>query len=411
MAEASRTSDEVGRLAAVKRYQILDTPSDGAFDCVAELAARIFEVPIAIISIVDSDRIWFKSHHGLSIDQVNREPGLCASAILRDTPTVITDAKVDARALSNSLVAGAFGLRFYAAAPLHTADGFNLGTLCIIDKEPRAVTDAEQATLQSLAAIVVDQLELRLNARRNAESEAERRARMQAIITERTEQLSQLSHELIRISEEEKAKLAHELHDDMGSILTLLTMKLSDMKKRLDFADAYLAEHEEIVLLVQSLIASQRRIVGSLRPVMLDSFGLAVALRSHVEDWSKTTEIKVSVMISSPLPALNAAAALALFRVAQESLTNVAKYARASSVRLTLTVEGDYIRVCIEDNGIGIAPEVLRLPSSHGIVGMRERLSQFSGCLIIEPGEGGRGTKVCGGMPLISATHAGSCRI
>ncbi|MDQ6824845.1 MAG: GAF domain-containing protein [Candidatus Eremiobacteraeota bacterium] len=210
---AALPPDEAARLRAVNRYHILDTPADGAFDCVAELAARIFKVPIALISIVDEDRVWFKSHHGINISEIDREPELCASAILRDAPTIVTDAKVDPRTLSNSLVAGSFGLRFYAAAPLHTADGFNLGTLCIIDKEPRTLTEAEVKTLQSMATIVMDQLELRLSARRQDDSESALRAKMQDIIAERTAQLSRLSQELIRNSEEERAKLAGELHE------------------------------------------------------------------------------------------------------------------------------------------------------------------------------------------------------
>ena len=117
--------EDAERLAAVRRYDILDTPPDGAFDRVTRLAARHFKVPIAIVSIVDHDRIWFKSHHGVDASEIPRSPGLCASAILDNKPWVVTDAKVDVRALANPLVAGDFGLRFYAGVPLHTHDGFN----------------------------------------------------------------------------------------------------------------------------------------------------------------------------------------------------------------------------------------------------------------------------------------------
>jgi sigma-B regulation protein RsbU (phosphoserine phosphatase) len=167
--------DEAERLAAVRRYDVLDTPPDGAFDRIASLAARVFDVPIAIVSVVDTDRIWFKSHIGLpDVVQIDREPGLCASAILQDDPWVVTDAGSDPRTLSNPLVAGEFGLRFYAGAPLTTHDGYNLGTLCVIDREPREVTDGERAHLSDLAALVVDELELRLAARR-AVADAEHR--------------------------------------------------------------------------------------------------------------------------------------------------------------------------------------------------------------------------------------------
>lgn len=159
-------ANEQERLACIKRYSILDTPHDGAFDRIAALAAVFFKVPIAIVSIVDDNRIWFKSHHGVDIQQIDRAPGLCASAILQDEPWLVTNAKLDPRTLANPLVAGEFGLRFYAGAQLRTADGYNLGMLCVIDKQPRQVTEEEVTFLKNLAAIVIDELELRLAAKK-----------------------------------------------------------------------------------------------------------------------------------------------------------------------------------------------------------------------------------------------------
>jgi two-component sensor histidine kinase len=157
--------NEAARMSAVKRYDILDTPPDGTFDRVTAIAARRFNVPISIISIVDHDRIWFKSHHGIDVEQIGREPGLCASAILSELPHILSNAAIDPRSLANPLVAGDFGLRFYAGVPLRTHDGFNLGTLCVIDKEPRPVDQKQIDDLRDLASVVMDQMELRLSAR------------------------------------------------------------------------------------------------------------------------------------------------------------------------------------------------------------------------------------------------------
>ncbi|MCA1823738.1 MAG: GAF domain-containing protein, partial [Frankia sp.] len=173
--------NELDRLAAVRRYDILDTPPDGAFDRITALAARLFDVPICIVSVVDHDRIWFKSHHGLDVEEIPREPGLCASAILHDEPWVVADAKHDPRTLANPLVAGEFGLRFYAGVPLTTQDGYNLGTLCIIDHAPRELTPNEVATLEDLARIVVDELELRLAARTTVHEEARLRSEVESL--------------------------------------------------------------------------------------------------------------------------------------------------------------------------------------------------------------------------------------
>lgn len=156
---------EQHRIAALHRYDILDTPPDGAFDRITALAADLFDVPISIVSLVDQDRIWFKSRHGVDTVQIDREPGLCASAILQGEPWVLTDARRDVRSLTNPLVAGEFGLQFYVGVPLRTSDGFNLGTLCVIDREPRAITDRQLTQLRNLASMVMDQMELRLSAR------------------------------------------------------------------------------------------------------------------------------------------------------------------------------------------------------------------------------------------------------
>jgi eukaryotic-like serine/threonine-protein kinase len=120
---------EALRLAALRRYDILDTPPDGSFDRITDIAADLFSVPIAIVSLVDENRIWFKSRRGLDVDEIDRSPGLCSSAILRSDPLILPDAAADMHALANPLVAGEFGLRFYVGVPLRTHDGFNLGTL------------------------------------------------------------------------------------------------------------------------------------------------------------------------------------------------------------------------------------------------------------------------------------------
>lgn len=166
--EAPMAEVEDQRMEAVHRYELLDTPADGAFDRITSLAARLFSVPIAIVSVVDHDRIWFKSHHGTDVEQIGRDPGLCASAILQEDPWIVNDAGTDPRTLANPLVAGDFGLRFYAGVPLRTRDGHNLGTLCVLDREPRSFDAADRGTLEDLAAVVMNDLELRLESRQAA---------------------------------------------------------------------------------------------------------------------------------------------------------------------------------------------------------------------------------------------------
>ena len=160
-----KQNKELERIKTLHKYELLDTPPDGSFNKMTELAAKIFNVPIAIISLVDVDRIWFKSHFGLDINQIGKDPGLCASAILSDDVYLVEDAKNDPRCLANPLVAGEFGLQFYAAAPLTTKDGHNLGTFCIIDKRQRYINSDQQSMLKQMASIVVDEMEVRIQSR------------------------------------------------------------------------------------------------------------------------------------------------------------------------------------------------------------------------------------------------------
>ena len=209
---------EVDRLAAVRRYDILDSPPDGAFDRICALAARIFDVPIATVTIVDEDRIWFKACAGLDVVQIPRVPGLCASAIMQDDTYVISDALTDPRVASNELVHGEIGVRFYAAAPITTSDGHRLGTVNVIDSKPRVVTEAEMQTLRDLAAIVMDELELRLAAMR--ELRLEREARHEAL--EQQRHAEQLTRTLQRsLSPPRSARCAGSA--DRGSLPAVLT--------------------------------------------------------------------------------------------------------------------------------------------------------------------------------------------
>ncbi|SMD16531.1 GAF domain-containing sensor histidine kinase [Pedobacter nyackensis] len=155
-------TDEKERVRALKRYDVLDTPPDHTFDKLTKLAAKLLKVPVAIISLVDSHRVWFKSKYGLDAQQMDREEGLCATVVLADDFYMVEDAALDPRTMGHTLVAGDFGLRFYAGYPLKTKDGFNLGSFCVIDKEPRTLTDDEQEVLRDLRDIVMDQIELKL---------------------------------------------------------------------------------------------------------------------------------------------------------------------------------------------------------------------------------------------------------
>lgn len=155
---------EVERLSALARYRILDTEPEREFDDLTALAARICGTPIALMSLVDADRQWFKARFGLEALETPRAVSFCSRAIRRDGLFVVPDAMVDPRFATNPLVTANPRIRFYAGTPLITPDGWAIGTLCVIDRVPRELTVAQAEALESLGCQAVALLQYRLRA-------------------------------------------------------------------------------------------------------------------------------------------------------------------------------------------------------------------------------------------------------
>lgn len=162
--------NEDARLERLRQYQILDTPPGETFDRVTRLASRLLKTPIALVSLVDEDRQWFKSKAGLDASETPREHAFCAHAICDSAVMVVPNAAQDPRFADNPLVTGAPSIRFYAGAPLRSEGGENMGTLCVIDSSPREFSAEDATLLNDLAHIVVDELELHALAIREQEA-------------------------------------------------------------------------------------------------------------------------------------------------------------------------------------------------------------------------------------------------
>jgi diguanylate cyclase (GGDEF)-like protein len=149
------------RLAALYRYDVLDTEPEEGFDRITRLAKMVMQTPIALVSLIDRERQWFKSRQGLEARETSRDISFCSHAIEHDVPMIVPDAREDPRFCDNPLVTGGPMIRFYLGVPLRTPDGQNIGTLCAIDQQPRQPSADQVALLEDLARLVIDELELR----------------------------------------------------------------------------------------------------------------------------------------------------------------------------------------------------------------------------------------------------------
>ncbi|MDQ8182742.1 GAF domain-containing sensor histidine kinase [Pelagicoccus sp. SDUM812005] len=196
---ASKPDDESDRIAALKRYNILDTEAEELFDSIAKIAATICDTPIALVSLIDDDRQWFKAKVGLDASETSRDYAFCAHAILDpENLLVVSDTSKDPRFRDNPLVTGAPDIRFYAGSPLVTHDNHALGTLCVIDTKTRELSAKQAEALRHLSKQVCANLELRL-------------------AHKKLEQLNQAKNKLFSV-------LSHDLRSPINSVLSLAEM-------------------------------------------------------------------------------------------------------------------------------------------------------------------------------------------
>lgn len=378
--------NERERLEAVRRYEILDTPPDGAFDRITALAARIFDVPISIVSIVESDRIWFKSRHGIDVTEIGRDPGLCASAILQYEPWLVTNAEIDPHTLTNPLVVGELGLRFYAAAPLTTRDGYNLGTLNVIDTEPREIDALQIATLKDLAAIVVDELELRLAARREEQS-------------------------LERLKSEFVATASHQLRTPLagiyGAAMTLQRAEANSSEElRRQLVDVIARESRRLTDAVEQIVLATNLQNGRFR-ILEERFDPIALARASVDAARERLPVNLAIELVADSEATAVHGDGAKVRsVLQNLIDNAIKYSPdGGRIEVGVRLLPSWVRFWVRDEGLGIPaseqrrvfakfhrldPELTRgvAGAGLGLYICRELVRQMNGRIWLESSEG-----------------------
>jgi signal transduction histidine kinase len=325
-------ANEAGRLAALNSYDILDTPPEQAYDDFVLLAARICGVPIALISLIDEDRQWFKSKIGLEPPETPREHAFCAHAIVDNQLLVVPDAADDPRFEGNPLVTGAPNIRFYAGAPLVTEGGHGLGTLCVIDRVPRQLTPEQLASLQALSRQLMAQLELRRALEKLTEAERAKKVFV--------------------------AHVSHELRTPLTSIRGALAL-VRDAEPNLDDDSRELlsAAHrsaDRLLALVNDLLDLER--VGSgERTVDKRDCDLAEALASAAETVRPiAADAGVAIKLAPGELRLHADPER-LTQVMVNLLANAVRFSpRGGTVTVGMARHGDRVRVTIDDQGPGV---------------------------------------------------------
>jgi GAF domain-containing protein len=187
---STKPSNEEARIAALEKYAILDTDPEQSFDDLTLLASFVCKTPMALISLIDEDRQWFKSRVGMDASETSRDIAFCSTAILQPDIFVVPDALADERFRDNPLVVSDPHIRFYAGAPLINEDGYALGTLCVVDRTPRELAPEQREALKALSRLVLAQLEFRRNL-----------ILLKEALTDRTKEEHQRQSELLHVQE------------------------------------------------------------------------------------------------------------------------------------------------------------------------------------------------------------------
>jgi len=345
MKKAPTPSNEAKRQAALDAYDIVDTLAEQEYDDLTMLASEICQTPIALVSLVDNDRQWFKSRVGLDAAETPRDISFCGHVVEAEEPLYVEDATSDERFADNPLVTGAPDIRFYAGTPLVTPTGFSLGTLCVIDREPRVLSETQKRQLSALSRQVVSLLELR-----RQKAEADRANHVKSLF------LSRMSHEL-----------RTPLNAVIGFSNALQKNKSNGLNERdLKFASRIHSNGLHLLSLVNDILDLSKVEAGAEEFDLEDV--LVSSVINEVIDAVPCLDDERGILLSRHIPAqLRNGTVRAdrrrLLQILLNLTANAVKFGDGKPVEITLVDDGqgEIGRIEVRDHGPGIPADKLEL--------------------------------------------------
>lgn len=352
---ADKPLNEAERIAVLKKYEILDTEAEAQFDDLTNLASYICGTPISLVSLVDSERQWFKAKTGLEASETPRDIAFCAHAILNDEIFVVNDATKDERFYDNPLVSGSLRLRFYAGAPLIDKSGHRLGSLCVIDQRPRELTKEQLESLKTLSKIVVAQMELRLELKLQIEREAFiQKQSLQMLQSAKMSALGEMA-----------GGVAHEINNPLAIIQgkvylaqKLLSHPEANKEKILDGLRRIEATTERIAKIVKGLLHFSRDTGhASMEMMTLEKIIEEIMVLSEERLRLNQVEFRINQVDKVELECRPVQISQALINLLNNAYDAVIGMPNAW-IELSAVCKDDLITITVTDSGAGIPDEI-----------------------------------------------------
>ncbi|MGB0681827.1 MAG: ATP-binding protein [Magnetovibrionaceae bacterium] len=379
MLKPTLPANERARLEKLAGYQVLDTETEACFDRITRIVAESLDVPISLVSLVDADRQWFKSHHGLDATETPREQAFCAHALHGNDVFVVADAFEDERFHDSPLVTDAPGVRFYAGAPLITPDGHKLGTLCAIDHRAHEISDDHKQLLQDLASLVIDELELRKAraelTRKNAQLKENIFELLEAkeSVQKQARELKQLADSEARVRAELAAEvaskdrffsiIAHDLKGPFTSILGLsgLISKMPEKfskEKLIEQSARIHASATQIFELLENLL-EWARVQMDQDNVQTEIFPLARPIEDTLGVLGPMAADKGITLSAEPTDLLVQADPNMVLLVIRNLTANALKFTPdGGKVTLRAVDRDSFVEVTVTDTGVGVSEKL-----------------------------------------------------